>query len=150
MGRTEVVRDVNAPASAVFDAVAHIENFREIVPDITGVEFLSEQHTGVGARFRETRRFGKRESSTELEVTEYVPGERVRLVADQGGTVWDTVFTTSARPDGGTQLTMVMDANAYKLAAKLINPLVMGMVRKAIEKDMDAVKAHCEASRATD
>lgn len=39
---------------------------------------------------------------------------------------------------------MVMDANAYRLLAKLFNPLIKGMIRKFIEKDMDAVKAYCE------
>ena len=145
MNRTAVTRQVNAPVEAVFDAVAHIQNFQTIVPDIVKVEFLTEQHTDVGTRFRETRMMGKREAATELEVTEYQPHEHVRMGADAGGTIWDSTFTTKARADGGTDLSLVMDANAYRFAAKLFNPLIKGMVRKAIEKDMDAVKAHCEA-----
>ncbi len=144
MTTTTVSLHVDAPVEAVFDAVAHIQNFREIVPDIIKVEFLSEQQTGVGTRFRETRMMGKREAATELEVTEYRPHERVRMVADAGGTIWDTVFTTVAAPGSGTDLTLVMEARAYKLAARMFNPLIKGMVRKAIEKDMSAVKAHCE------
>ena len=115
------------------------------MPDIIRVEFLSEQKTGVGTRFRETRRMGKRESSTDLEVTEYVPKERVRIVADQGGTIWDTVFTVQGMPGGGVELAVVMEARAYRLLAKLFNPLIKGMVRKAIEKDLNAVKAHHES-----
>ena len=37
-----------------------------------------------------------------------------------------------------------MDARPHKLLPKLVVPLMKGLVRKAIEKDMDAVKAHCE------
>ena len=37
-----------------------------------------------------------------------------------------------------------MDARAHKLPPKLMNPLIKGMVQKAVEKDMDAVKAYCE------
>ena len=91
---------------------------------------------------------GKREAATELEVTEYVPNNHVRLVADAGGTVWDTVFTT--KPDGdAVTLTMVMDARAYKLLSKLLNPLLKGMIKKHIESDMDMVKAHCENGSST-
>ena len=46
---------------------------------------------------------------------------------------------------GDVRLTLDMDARAYRLAAKLLNPLIHGMVKKAIESDMDAVKAYCEA-----
>ena len=86
-----------------------------------------------------------KEASTELEVTEYEPDRHVRIVADSHGTVWDTVFTVS--PDGEqTRLEMVMDAKAYKLLPKLMNPLIVGMIRKAVESDMDAVKEFCEST----
>ena len=146
MGRTTVTRIVEAPVADVFEAVAHIDNFSTIVPEIEAVEFLSETRRGVGARFKETRRMGKRSCATELEVTEYVPGERVRLVSDQGGTIWDSVFTTRELAEGRTELTLVMDAHAYRFLAKLLNPLIGGMLKKAIAKDLDAVKAHCEGA----
>ncbi|RKY18142.1 MAG: hypothetical protein DRQ55_14135 [Planctomycetota bacterium] len=145
MAWAETTRDVQAPIERVFDAVAHIESFQQIVPEITQVEFLSEQRRGLGARFRETRVMGGREASTELKVTEYVENERIRLEADAGGTIWDTTFSTTPGPDGSVTLTMVMEANAYKLSAKLMLPAIKGMIHKAIMKDMDAVKAHCEA-----
>ena len=143
MNRTTVTRTIQAPIERVFDTVAHIENFQKAVPAITNVEFLTETRRGVGTRFKETRLMGKREASTELEVTEYVENERIRLVADAGGTIWDTVFTVKSAGDG-VELTMVMDAKAYKLMAKFFNPLIKGMIKKFIEKDMDAVKEYCE------
>lgn len=144
MSRTTVTRTIEAPVERVFDTVAHIENFTKAIPEITKVEFVSATRSGVGTRFKETRRMGKREGTTELEVTEYVPNEHVRLVSDAGGTIWDTVFTVKPTGSGGTELKMVMDARAYKLLAKLFNPLIKGMVRKYIERDMDAVKVWCE------
>jgi carbon monoxide dehydrogenase subunit G len=85
-----------------------------------------------------------RESATELEVTEYVQNDRVRMVADQGGTIWDTVFVVKPT-ESGTELTLTMDAKAYKFAAKLINPLIKGMVKKFIVQDMEELKAYCES-----
>jgi uncharacterized protein YndB with AHSA1/START domain len=143
MASTVVTRSIQAPVEQVFDAVAHIDRFSQVVEDIVRVEYVSEQKRGVGARFRETRRMNGNEATVELEVTEYVENDRVRIVADSHGTVWDTLFTV-AGGDKETTLTMTMEARAHKLLAKLINPLIKGMVRKGVEKDMDAVKAFCE------
>jgi carbon monoxide dehydrogenase subunit G len=144
MGRTTATRTIHAPIERVFDTVAHIENFSKAVSGIVKVEHLSDVKSGVGTRFRETRLMGRREASTELEVTEYVENDHVRLVTDAGGTIWDTVFTVRPVSEGSVELTMVMDANAHKFLARLMNPLIKGIIRKAIERDMDAVKAHCE------
>lgn len=144
MGCTSVERIIRAPAERVFATVAEIENYSEAVPHIVEVEFLTDQHTGVGTRFRETRLMGKRRATSVLEVTEFEPPSHVRLVSDQGGTVWDTVFSVEPAGEGAVRLAMVMDARANRFAAKLFNPLVAGVIRKAIEKDMDAVKAYCE------
>ncbi len=143
MATTTVSRIIRAPIERVFDTVAHIESFSKALPHIVNVEILSEQRSGVGTRFRETRLMGKKEATTELEVTEYVENERIRLVTDTHGTVWDTVFTV-APAEGGIELKMVMDARAHKLLPKLLNPLFKGMIAKFIEKDMDAVKSYCE------
>ncbi len=143
MTKRSTSRQINAPAAAVFDAVADIEKFPEKSADIVSVELLTEQKKGVGARFRETRRMGKREGTTELECTEYVENERVRFVADQGGTVWDSVYTIKENADG-TLLTLEMDARPHKLLAKIVVPFIVGMISKAVEKDMDAVKDYCE------
>lgn len=143
MTRTTVERTINAPIDVVFDTVANISQFSQAIPHIVKVEILSDVQSGVGTRFRETRLMKGKEATTELEVTEYVENERVRIVADSHGTVWDTLFTVEAQ-DGATLLTMRMDARAYKLLPKLINPFVAGSIKKAIESDMDAVKVYCE------
>jgi carbon monoxide dehydrogenase subunit G len=144
----EVTKTIAAPVGAVFDTVAHTENFARVIPEIVKVEYVTEKRSGVGTRFQETRRMGKRLATAEFEITEYAENERIRLVTDAGGTVWDTVFTTKPAPGGGAELTMTMDAKPHKLLAKVFNPLLKGMLRKAVEKDMDAVKAYCEKGSA--
>ena len=143
MANVTVTRRIDASADAVFRTVAHIEQFSQAVPHILRVEFLTEVKSGVGARFRETRMMMGHEASTELEVTEYVENERVRIASEAGGAHWDTVFTVA--PDGeGTELKMVMDATPLTKSARMTLPLVIGAVRKAVEQDMDSVKAFCE------
>ena len=143
MANVTVTRSIDAPVDVVFRTVAHVELFSQAVPGILRVEFLSEVKSGVGARFRETRMMMGREASTELEVTEYVENERVRIVSEAGGALWDTVFTVA--PDGeGTELKMVMDARPRTTSARMTLPLIIGTVRKAVEQDMDAVESFCE------
>ncbi len=143
MSNITVSLRIEAPVEAVFRTVAHVEEFSRAVPHILRVEFLSEAKEGVGARFRETRRIMGSEASTELEVTEYVENERVRIVSEAGGALWDTVFTVAA--DGrGTALRMTMDAEPRTTSAEMMLPFIIGTVRKAVEQDMEAVKAFCE------
>lgn len=143
MSRVTSTRFINAPLDLVFKTVADIQNFSKAIPNIVDVEFLSDHKSGVGTCFRETREMNGREASTELEVTEYKENDHIRLVADSHGTVWDSVFRVEETADG-TKLTLIMDANAYKLLPKLMNPIMKYFIKKELDKDMDAVKSYCE------
>ena len=144
MNRVVVRRVVLAPVETVFRTVADSTHFSRAVSHIVKVEYLSAVRSGVGTRFRETRRTNGRDVSTELEVTEYAANDRVRIVSDAGGAVWDTEFVVSPSASG-TDLTMTMDARPYRWHARLTVPFVLRMIRTAIEKDMDAVKTFCES-----
>lgn len=136
-------RTIHAPLELVFHTLATPEEFSRAVPGIVDIEFLTEQTSGVGTRFRETREIRGRRSSTVLEVTEYERDDHIRLVADQGGTVWDTVF--SVRPQGdAVEMTMVMECRPYRLLARLMNVLIIRVIRRLIDSDMDALKTWCE------
>ncbi|MGH1491634.1 MAG: SRPBCC family protein [Acidimicrobiales bacterium] len=148
MRTIEVTRTILAPREAVFDVTAHIERFAEVIPHITNVEFLTSSKTGVGTRFIETRTMGKRVASSTLEVTEYEPPESIRLVSDEGGTIWDTRFTYEPS-DGGTDLTMIMEIRPHTLLARLMTPFIKRFVAKAVESDIEAVKQHCEGNWAS-
>lgn len=137
------LRTINAPLERVFQTISDVRNFRQAVPQITNVEFLSDLQQGAGTRFRETRMIHNREQSVDLEVAEYVENERVRMVSDAGGTVWDTLFSVS-QARNAVELKMQMDVRPYKFYARIMNVLIRGMVVKGVESDMDAVKLYCE------
>jgi len=143
MSLISCTRDIKASIDQVFTMIADPEGFPARVAHIIDIEFLSDQHTGFGTRFRETRMMKNRESTTTLEITEYEPDSRVRFVADEGGTIWDTVFTLKELTSG-TRLHMEMHARPHKLMARIITPLIKGMIGKAIEADMDATKTYLE------
>ncbi len=148
MTTIQLTRTIHADLDEVFDTVAHFENYAEAIKNIVGVEFLSEHRTGVGARFREKREIGGRPASVVLEVKEYEPGKRIRLESDENGTVWDSTFTFREVAEG-CEIEVVMEARAYKLRPRLLNPLFKGMIARAVARDLDALKAHCEAATAS-
>lgn len=145
MSRIKITKTVQAPVEDVFNTISDIGKFSEAVPDIINIEILSNITSGVGTRFRETRLMNGKEATTELEVTEYVENKFIRLVADSHGTVWDSLFTVKEKEsEGKTELVLVMEANAYKLMPKLINLLMKKVMKRALEKDIEAVKQFCE------
>ena len=143
MTRTEVSRTIDAPLDLVFQTVADIKNYSKAVPDIVKVEFIGDQQSGLGTRFRETRLMKGKEASTELEVTEFEENRKIRLVTDSNGCIWDSVFETEEK-DGAVELSLPMDAKPYRLLQRIVTPLINKMIAGAVESDMDAVKVYCE------
>ncbi|MBD3373552.1 hypothetical protein GF406_00820 [candidate division KSB1 bacterium] len=144
MTKITVSRTIRAPKDVVFRTVADATLFAKAVPHVTRIDYLSDIKTGVGTRFRETRKMGNRESITELRVTEYAENEYVRLVADSHGTVWDSVFTIESTKDQKTRLILTMKAKPQKLLPRLLTPLFKKTMTRALADDMDAIKLFCE------
>ena len=146
--RRDTTRRISAPLPEVFAAICDARHIRSVSPSILRIDVLSEVTKGEGLLFRETRKMGKNESSTTIKTTEYALNSHVRMVSDEGGTIWDTLFTVRETEDGSTQLHTEMEARPYKFMPKLILPVIIGMIAKFVEADMDAVKTYCEAGKA--
>ena len=138
-------RAIRAEPERVFRVMADPEEFNRAIPDGREVEYLNEVRGGVGMQFRAWRMNRGKKMGFDQEVTEFVPGQRVRMVNVTHGTVWDGVF--AVRREGGGRdavLTLTMDARTRNPLARLMNRLIARMVQRALEKDLDAVKAYCE------
>ena len=143
MSHAIVTTVIAAPLEKVFETIADMESFQRAIPHVESIEFLSERRSGPGTRFRETRVTDGKRSTTELEVTECVANDSLRIVTDSHGTVWDSLFAVR-EVDGGTELTVSLEARAHQLFARLANPLVMPLVRNAMEGDLEMIKRYCE------
>lgn len=143
MSQITVARTIRAPVTKVFSVITDIEKLPASNPDVLRVEFLSDQHYGAGTRFLETRGGKRKQVVTELELTECEENERARFVSDMGGTIWDTMFTFRPK-DSETELEIRLDARPYKLLAKIMNPLISGMVRKGMQSHIESVGDYCE------
>ena len=128
--RWVAVRTINAPPDRVFRTVADPEEF-------------TSQHSGVGTRFRATRMSRGKPAAFDQEVVEYVAGKHVRMDNVTHGTLWIGMFDVAAQ-DGQSVLTLKMDSQTDRWLPRIMTRLIAPMVQKALEKDMDAVKAYCE------
>ncbi len=143
MGTNTASRSVKAPIDKVFEAVADIGAYAETFPSVTKIEFVGEQKSGVGTRFRETRLGSGRDGTSEVEVTEFVDGDHIRLQDEALGSAWDTTYSVKGEGES-TLLTMAVQAEPKKLMAKLTMALGMSGYSANMEKHLDAIKAHCE------
>ena len=143
MTQFRFTRTTTASMDFVFATISNPQNFAKVSEDVVSIEMLSDTTSGVGMLFRETRKMGKREATTDLEMTECIENEHVRFVSDAGGAIWDTIYSVST-VDGRTRMDVVMDARPYKLMTGIMIPFIKGMVGKFMAKDMDAVTAYCD------
>ncbi len=143
MKPVRVSRQIAAPLEIVFRTISDARYFCDAVPHITKIEFVSDQHSGTGTRFRETRDTNGRIETVELEIAEFVENDRVRMISDAGGTIWDTLFTVSQRA-GDVEMKMQMDIIPHTILARIMTRLIRRMVVKGVEADMDAIKMYCE------
>lgn len=133
------IRSIRAAPERVFRTVADPEEFQRAIPGGATVEYLGATRSGVGTKFRATRLVKGKLSAFDLEVTEFVPGSRIKMVNVTHGTEWVSVF--SVRPAGAeTLLELTMDADPDRFMMRFMAP----MVQKALDTGMDAVKAFCE------
>lgn len=143
MTRTTVTTIIAAPLERVFATIADLESFQRAIPHIESIEFLTEQRQGAGTRFRETRVTKGRRSTTELEIVGCVANESLRIVTDSHGTIWDSRFAF-LEVAGGTELKVTLEARSHQLIARLTTPMVMPLIRNAMEGDLELIKRYCE------
>ena len=140
----ESTRQLNAPLSRVFQILSQVEEFSKAVPGIDKVEIISDIRHGVGTRFLESRTIQGRSATAELNVTEYDENQKIRLDSDSMGIHWSTLFEVQTLSSGKVELKMRTDAEPRSFIAQQFMPLMLGMVRSAIEQDVKSIHRYAE------
>ncbi len=138
---------VNAPCSQVFEAFSDFKNAADRVEGIEKIELIDGDSIGVGTRFRETRIMFGRPSTEEMEVTEFIPGQRYTVEANTCGSHFQTIF--NFKPDGdATVVDVELNTRALTLFAKIMTPigfLMAGPMKKMFASDIEQLKKYCES-----
>ncbi len=141
--RISASRSIAATRERVFQAISQVDSFAHVVPGIDKIEVLTPQRSGLGTRFRETRTIRGHTAATELTVTGFEPNRSIQLDSHMCGATWSTLFSLDSR-ENCTGLRMDSVTIPHTLGAKLVVPLMIGMVHKALEDDLDAIQRYCE------
>lgn len=143
----EVQVTINGSRSAVWAAVTNIEHAADLIRGILKIEVVEKPPTGlVGLRWRETRMlFGKPETA-EKWVTEAVENQYYTTRAEDNGFAFLTTIRLSGS-DGAVTVTSSHDSMPQTLLARLMAlPMFLfkGVARKALQQDLDDIKAAVE------
>jgi len=139
---------VAAPIEDVFDVYTDLENAVQRIPDITALEILSEGPFGQGTRWRETRVMFKKATTEEMWVKSFDPPNSYTVEANSHGMLYETLFEFV--PEGnGTIVRWTFKGTPQSFVTKLTAPLFglffKGMMRKCMQRDLDALRDACEA-----
>ncbi len=144
-----LTRTVEAPCAEVFRVFTDFARLPERIPDIKKVEMLTDGPVGVGSRFRETRVLFKKEATEVMEVTAFEADRLITLGCDSCGCHYEMTHRFTPQGDG-TRVEFEVKTEARSFFARLMKPLaalMMGAMKRCIEKDIDALKSAVEAGR---
>ncbi len=143
--------DIAAPVEVVWDIITDLDGSQDVISGILGIERLGgPDGYAVGTRWRETRKMFGKEATEDMEVATVEPMSATTITASSHGSDYLSGFTLESSA-AGTTLTMdftgMMNAEASgssKLMARLMGPLGASATRKAMQTDLEEIKAEAE------
>jgi hypothetical protein len=147
----EVRVTINGSKAAIWAAMADIENAAEIISGIEKIEVVEKPANGlVGLRWRETRMLFGKPATVEKWITDAAENEFYKTRAEDIGFVFLATMTIS-ESSGAMTLTSRHDSVPQTIVAKLQSiPMTLffkGVVKKALLKDLNDIKAAVEHER---
>ncbi|MBX3390977.1 MAG: SRPBCC family protein [Phycisphaeraceae bacterium] len=144
-----LIKQVNAPPERVFAFLADMNNWERAISAIKEIEVLTPGPVGKGTRFKETRVMFGKEATETMEITAWDPPRSHAIEADSCGARF--ISTISIEPTGaGSTIRMHTRTVAQTFFAKLFAPLgylMMGMMKKAMQKDLDDLAKAIETNK---
>lgn len=147
--KTSVSTDIQAPASKVWGLVTDIEGSKDRITGIEAIEIQERPHDGlVGLKWKETRTMFGKAATEVMWVTACDEGRSYDVRAESHGAVYTTRIIVD-ETDSGSRLTWEFEGLPQTTGAKILWALtgwmVKGSMRKALQKDVDDIKAAAEA-----
>lgn len=146
MARLCVSEWINASPEHVFGVMRDPDQARSWMPGLTAMEVEPPGPLETGSKFRETRKMFGKQHTVEFDVVGVEPGRSIELAAIDCGVSY--FFTQSVAPEnGGTRLTLDGRAEGGGLVARMMMKMMgVGMMRKALAKDLAALKGYIESA----
>lgn len=141
--------DIQAPREKVWHVITDHANWVNIVEAIEAVDVLEQPEQGlVGFKWRETRTMFGKKATEEMLITEAEQNSHYSTVAESHGAIYEST-TSIEEQNGMTRLTMAFEGRPRTTGAKIMAALMgwmfKGATRKALQKDLEDIKAHIES-----
>jgi len=148
----ELKETIAAPPARVFAAVVDVDRMGEWMPGFVRIERLTPGPLAKGSQFAETRKMFGHEAREVFEVTEFDPPRAMVLFVDgtkgSSRSGWYR-FRHTVEPSGaGAVLTLSGEIGGASGCMALFGKLMCGPMKKAIAKDLAALKAWIERDAA--
>lgn len=145
----DLSRHVDADPDAVWDVLTDIPDAHRTLSGVISVEILTPGPYQPGFRWRETRKMFGIKATEEMMVVQAEPPGATRIVAENGGTEYTTIFTVTAEETGST---LRMRFGAETRHAPAVSRVVMALMggiaerstRKTMEQDLADIAAEAE------
>lgn len=144
--KIETATVIRAPVEVVFDLLADIPAWPEVIPAITRIEVLNGDAIAVGTNFRETRVMFGREAHEVMTVAEMERPFRLVLTAENHGARYRAEHRLAPASEGA-RLALSFEGIPITFAARLFQPigrLMLPRVRRMLEEDLDALRTVAE------
>jgi carbon monoxide dehydrogenase subunit G len=147
--QVSVSTDIKATPQKVWKVITDIENSKGRIKAIQGIEVLepAKGPSIVGLKWRETRTMFGKEATEVMWVTGVEEGKAYDVRAESHGAIYRTRLAVEPL-EGGTRLSMSFHGQPVTFGAKLMWALMgfmmKGSMRKALQKDLEDIKAAVE------
>ena len=143
-------RHIDAPPEAVFRVFTDFDHATENVPSIKKLEIIEHGPSGAvgqGTKWRETRMMFGKEATETMWITRFDPPRGYTVESDSCGAHYMSNF--AFRPEnGGTQAQWTFEGQGKTFMARFLGavlfPMMKGVACKALNADLDALKAVAE------
>lgn len=145
--RVTVKQQIKADIDSVFSFISHPEGYPEAIDGILKVEILSEQKSGLGCRFKETRMMYGKEASEIMEFSKVEAPYLLESTAASHGASYRSWHKLSQVDDAVVELELGFEGIAQSFSAKIFSILsifFVGGIRKALEADLLNLKEYLE------
>ncbi len=128
---------LNCPVHQVFEFIADASNLHTWQTNLIENAVLTESPLGVGSRFREVRRLGRRPAEIRAVVTEFVPNQR--LATETETEPQAAVCYTFSSEGNGTRLNYQFRIQTSGMM-RLFEPMIAASIKKETEADFGRLK----------